>query len=88
MIVKHTKLQHNLIFTTEVCYSCTRHFILGTFYSYNTARTSMEPRSVERRLCFAVEVTTASGNWKHSLPVKIIVSAVSNGYYVLGMAHT
>ena len=63
----------------------TRHFLLGTFYSYKTARTCIEPRSVERRLCFAVEVPTASGNWKHPLLLKIIFSAVSNGYYVLEM---
>ena len=30
---------------------------------YKTARTCSEPRSVERRLSFAIEVTTASGNW-------------------------
>ena len=47
-----------------------------------------EPRSVERRLSFAAEVTTASGNWKHPLPLKIIFSAVSNGYYVLEMVDT
>ena len=47
----------------------------GTFYSYKTARTCIEPRSVEHRLSFAVEVTTASGNWKHPLPLKIIFSA-------------
>ena len=34
-----------------------------------------EPHSVERRLSFAVEVTTASGNLKHPLPLKIIFSA-------------
>ena len=50
------------------------------FYSYKTARTCTEPRSVERRLSFDVEVTTASGNWKHPLPLKIIFSARSNGY--------
>ena len=33
----------------------------GSFYK--TARTCSESRSVERRLSFAVEVTTASGNW-------------------------
>ena len=33
----------------------------GSFYK--TVRTCSEPRSVERRLSFAVEVTTASGNW-------------------------
>ena len=65
----------NLTFATEVCYSCTRHFLLGTFYSYKTARTRIEPCSVERRLSFAVEVTTASGNWKHPLPLKKIFSA-------------
>ena len=55
-------------------YSCTRHILLDTFYSYRTARTCSEPRSVERRLSFSVEVTTASGNWKHPLPLKIIFS--------------
>ena len=35
--------------------------IHGSFYE--TARTCSEPRSVERRLSFTVEVTTASGNW-------------------------
>ena len=48
----------------------------------------MEPRSVERRLSFTVEVTTASVNWKHPLTSKIIFSAVSNGYYVLEMGGT
>ena len=48
------------------------HFLLGTFYSYRTARTCSEPRTVQRRLSFAVEVTTTSGNWKHPLPLKII----------------
>ena len=71
----HTQLQHNLTFATEVCYSCTRHFLLGTFYSYKSARICIEPRPVERRLSFAVEVTTASGNWKLPLPLKIIFSA-------------
>ena len=33
----------------------------GNFYK--TARTYSEPRSVERRLSFTVEVMTASGNW-------------------------
>ena len=33
----------------------------GSFYK--TARTCSEPCSVECRLSFAVEVTTASGNW-------------------------
>ena len=41
---------------------------------YKTARTCSEPRSVERRLSFAVEVTTVSINWKHPLPLKIIFS--------------
>ena len=66
----------------------TRRFLLGTFYSYKTARTYSEPRSAERRVSFAVEVTTASGNWKHPLPLKIIFSAISNGYHVLEMADT
>ena len=79
-IANHTQLQRNLTFATEVCYSCTRHFLLlrfliGTFYSYKTARTCIVSRSVERRLSFAVEVMTASGNWKHPLPLKIIFSA-------------
>ena len=43
-------------------------------------RTCNEPRLVERRLSFTVKVTTASGNWKHSLPLKIIFMSVSNGY--------
>ena len=51
------------------------HFLLCTFYSYRTARTCSEPRSVERRLSFAVEVMTTSGNWKHPLPLKIIFNA-------------
>ena len=66
----------------------TRHFLLGTFYSYKSARTCIEPRPVERRLSFTVEVTTASGNWKHPLPLKIILVPVSSGYYVLEMADT
>ena len=52
------------------------HFLLGTFYSYRTARICSEPRSVQRRLSFAVEVTTTSGNWKHPLPLKIIFNAL------------
>ena len=88
LIANHTQLQHNFTFATEVCYSCTRNFLLGTFYSYKTVRTCIEPHSVERRLSFAVEVTTASGNWKHPLPLKIIFSSVSNGYYILEMADT
>ena len=75
LIANHTQEQHNLTFATEVCYSCTRHILLGTFYSYRTARTCSEPRSVECRLSFAVEVTTGSGNWKHPLPLIIIFSA-------------
>ena len=86
--MNHTQLQHNLTFATEVCYSYTRHFLLGTFYSYKTARTCIQPCSVERRLSFAVWVKTAAGNWKHPLPLKIVFSAVSNGYYVLEMAYT
>ena len=70
LIANHTQEQHNLTFASEVCYSCTRHFLLSTFYSYRTARTCSEPHSVERRLSFAVEVTTASGNWKHPLSLK------------------
>ena len=64
------------------------HILLGTFYSYRTARTCSEPRSVEHRLSFAVEVTTVSGNWKHPLPLKSFLVPVSNGYYVLEMADT
>ena len=41
----------------------------------------VEPHLVERRLSFDVEVTTASGNWKHPVPSKIILVLVSNGYY-------
>ena len=62
------------------------HFLLGNFYSYKTARTCCETCSVELRLSFAVEVMTASENLKHPLPLKIIFSAASNGYYVLEMA--
>ena len=75
LIVKHTQKHHNLTFVTVVCYCCTRHILLGIFYSYRTVRTCSEPRWVERRLSFAVEVTTASGNWKHPLLLKIIFSA-------------
>ena len=46
----------------------------------------MAPRSIESRLSFAVEVTTASENWKHPLSLKIILSARYNGCYVLEMA--
>ena len=88
LIANHTQYQHTLTFATEVCYSCTRHLLLGTFYSHRTARTCSEPRSVERSLSFAVEVTTASGNWKHPLPLKSFLVPVSNGYYVLEMADT
>ena len=75
LIANHTQKQHNLTYAAEVCYSSTRHFLLRTFYSYRTARTCSESRSVERRLSFAAEVTTGSGNWKHPLPLKIISSA-------------
>ena len=75
LIANHTQYQHNLTFVTEVCYSCTQHFLLGTFYSYRTAKTCSEPRSVQCRLSFAVDVTTTSGNWKHPLPLKIIFNA-------------
>ena len=86
--MNHNQLQHNLTFATEVCYSYTRHFLLGTFYSYKTARTCIQPRSVERRLYFAVGVMTATEKWKHPLPLKIVFRAVSNGYCVLEMAYT
>ena len=66
-----------------------RHFLLGTFYSYKTARICIEPSSVERRLSFSVEVTTASGNWKLPLLLKIILNAsfqwllcFRNGWYL------
>ena len=58
-------------FATEVCYSCT-----GSFYSYKKATTYSEPRSVERRVYFALEVTTASGNRKHPVPMKRIILPV------------
>ena len=63
LIVNNTQLLHRLTFSTE-------EFVIvvhGSFYSYKTARTYSELPSVERRLSFAVEVTTASGNWKHPL---------------------
>ena len=88
LIAYHTQLHHNLTFATDICYSWTRHFLLSIFYSYKTATTSIEPSLVERRLSIAVEVMTATGNWNHPLPLKIIFSAVSNGYYVLEMADT
>ena len=47
--------------------------IHGSFYK--TVRTCSEPRSVEHKLSFALEATTASGKWAHPLPVKIIFSA-------------
>ena len=40
----------------------------GSFYSFKTARTCSELHLVECRLSFAVEVMTASGNWKHLVP--------------------
>ena len=67
------QLQHRLTFAIEVCYSCTGQIVI--------VRTC-EQRSVECRLSFTVEVMTASENWKHPLPFKIIVVPVSNGYYV------
>ena len=75
LIANHTQQHHNLTSVTEVCHCCTRHFLLGTFYSYRTARTCSEPHSVQHRLSFAVEVTTTSGNWKNPLPLKIIFNA-------------
>ena len=81
--MNHTPLQHRLAFTTEVV-----TVVHGSFYSYKTARTSSEPRSVEHRLSFDVEVMTASGNWKHPLLLKIILLPVPNGYYILEMAGT
>ena len=44
----------------------------GIFYSYNIERTCSELHLVELRLSFIVEVMTASGNWKHPLPLKNI----------------
>ena len=40
-----------------------------------TATAFSEPRLVEHRLSFAVEVTTVSGNWKYPIPLRIIFSA-------------
>ena len=40
------------------------------------ARACNEPRLVERRFSFAVKVTTASGNWKHPLPLKKFFSVM------------
>ena len=48
-------------------HSVTATVVHGSFYSHKTARTFSESPSVERRLSFAVEVTTTSGNWKHPL---------------------
>ena len=47
----------------------------GSYYFNKTVRTCNEPRMVESRLSFTIEVTTASGNLKHPLPLKIIFSA-------------
>ena len=60
----------------------------SSLYSHKTARTCSEPSLVERKLSFAVEAITASGNWKHLLPLKIILVPVSIGYHVLEMADT
>ena len=51
--------------------SLPKSVVQGSFYSFKVARASSEVYLVERRLSFAVEVTTASGNWKHPLPFKI-----------------
>ena len=69
-------------------YHCCNKFSDQAYYSYKTARTCSEPRTEECRLSFAVEVMTASRNWKHPLPLKIILVPVSNGYYVLEMVDT
>ena len=82
--MNHIQLLHRLTFTKEEFVTV----VHGSFHSYKTASTCIEPRSAECRHSFAVEVTTASGNWKYPLPLKIIYSAVSNGYYVLEMADT
>ena len=65
MIVNLIQLQHRLTFATEVCYSCTRQFLLRVLV-VNCVR-------VEHRLSFAAVVVPASGNWKHLLPLKIIL---------------
>ena len=52
----------------------------GSYCSYKTVRTFNELFLVERRLSFTVEVTTATGNWKHPLLLKITFCSVSNGY--------
>ena len=46
-----------------------------SYYSYKTEKTCSEPGSVECRLFFTFKVTTALGNWKHLLPMKIVFSA-------------
>ena len=66
--MNHTQLQHRLTFATEVCYSCTQQFLISV-------RTCSEQHSIEHTLSFTVEVTTASGNWKHPVSLKIIFSA-------------
>ena len=51
-----------------------QNFIVNS-HSVTAKLTFATEVSVERRLCFAVEVMTASGNWKHLLPLIIIFSA-------------
>ena len=82
--MNHTQLLHRLTFTTKEFVTV----VHGSFYSYKTARTCSEQPSVERKLSFAVEVTTASGNLKHPLSWKSFLVPVPNGYYVLEMAGT
>ena len=40
---------------------------IGTLFHITFFLTCSEPHSVEHRLSFAVEVKTASANWKHPL---------------------
>ena len=63
LIVNNTQLLHRLAFTTKEFVT----IVHGYFYSYKTVITCSEPPSVERRVSFAVEIMTASGNWKHPL---------------------
>ena len=61
-----TQLKHKFTFATEVCYNCR---------AVSAPIKQLESlRSTEWRSLQALDVKTASGNWKHPLPLKIIVS--------------
>ena len=65
-----------------------QRFVKVVHSSFKPATTCSEQHLVEHRLSFSVEETTASGNWKHLLPLKIILVPICNGYQILEMAGT